>query len=66
MRNYVNLGEKEILDNYSFLEQFFKSPKFDVNVLVNSFYYSNFPLLLLDVFDKFTVEEYRTHKEFLK
>ena len=66
MRNYVNLGEKEISDNYSFLEQFFKSPKFDINTLINSFFYSNFPISLLDVLDKFTIEEYRSHKEFLK
>jgi hypothetical protein len=65
-RNFINLSEKEISDNYSFLEQFFKSPKFDIDVLINSFYYSNFPSLLLDLYDKFNIDEFRSHKEFLK
>jgi hypothetical protein len=62
----VNLSEKEISDNYSFLEQFFKSPKFDIDVLVNSFFYSGFPLSLLDLFDKFIIDDFRSHKDFLK
>src|SRR5690349_21100424 len=65
-RNFINLSEKEISDNYTFFEQFFKSPKYDMDVLINAFYYSNFPVSLLDLYDKFHIDDYRSHKEFLK
>jgi hypothetical protein len=66
LRNYIVLGDKEISNNYSQLEQIFKSPKYDLNTIINSFYYSNFPILLIDMFDKLSIDDYRSHKEFLK
>lgn len=37
-----------------------------MNYVINSFFFSNFPLNLLIIFDKITYDEYRTYKEFLK
>ena len=66
LRNYITFNEKEILDNYTNLEQIFKAPKYDVNLIINSFYFSNFPMMLLNVYDKLSIDDYRSHKEFLK
>jgi len=66
LRNYITFNEKEILDNYSNLEQIFKAPKHDINLIINSFFFSNFPIMLINVFDKLSIDDYRSHKEFLK
>jgi hypothetical protein len=66
MRNFVSLNEKEIMDNYTMLEQIFKIPKYDLNIIINSIYFSNFGTSLLDIFSKLPIDEYRSHKEFLK
>jgi hypothetical protein len=66
MRNFVSLNEKEIMDNYTLLEQIFKIPKYDLNIIINSIYFSNFGTSLLDIFSKLPIDEYRSHKEFLK
>ena len=66
LRNYINLGGKEIIDHYTQLEQIFKSPKYDLNQVTNAFYFSNFPILLMDVFDKLNIDDYRAYTKFLK
>jgi len=66
LRNYINLNEKEIINNYNQFEQIFKNQKYNMNSIINSFYFSNFPILLLDVFEKLQMDEYRSFKEFLK
>ena len=66
LRNYINLNEKEIITNYNQFEQIFKSQKYNMNCIINSFYFSNFPILLLDVFEKLQMDEYRSFKDFLK
>ena len=46
LRNYSILNEKTIIDNITILEQLFKNPKCNLNYIVNSFYFSNFPIVL--------------------
>ncbi len=66
LRNYSILNEKTIIDNITILEQLFKNPKCNLNYIVNSFYFSNFPIVLLNALNKISYDEYRTYKEFLK
>ena len=66
LRNFITLNEKEITDSYTIIDQIFKIPKYDLNLIINSFYFSNFPIILLDIFDKLQLDDYRSHKEFLK
>lgn len=66
LRNYMVLNERNILDNLTLLEQTFKNPKCNLNYIINSFYFSNFPSVLLNIINKISYDEYRTYKEFLK
>ena len=66
LKNFINLNEKEITDNYSAIEQLIKMPKFDINIIINSFFYSNILSFLIDIYPSLSFEEYRSHKEFLK
>ncbi len=66
MKNFINLNEKDITDNYSSIEQLIKTPKFDINTIINSFFYSNILNFLIDIFSSLSFDEYRSHKEFLK
>ena len=66
LRNYLVLNEKEIIDNLSLLEQIFKIKNVQIDFIINSFYFSNFPIVLLNIFNKISYDEYRTYKEFLK
>ena len=66
LRNYLVLNEKDIIDNLSLLEQIFKIKNVQIDFIINSFYFSNFPIVLLNIFNKISYDEYRTYKEFLK
>jgi hypothetical protein len=66
LRNFFLLNEKEITDDYSIFEQIFKIPKYDLNLVINVFYFSNLCTNLIDVFDKLNFDDFRSHKEFLK
>lgn len=66
LKNFINLNEKDIVENYSQLESIFKTSKFNINHIISSFYISNFPILIIDVFDKLHIEEYMLYASFLK
>lgn len=65
-RNYINLNPKDILEEYKKLEKIFIDSKSDLNSVILCFYYSDFPLFILDVFDKIAIDEYTTFCYFLK
>ena len=64
LRNYLVLTEKSILENLVSLEQLLQETK-NTNYIINSFYFSNFPLNLLMMLNKISFDEYRTYKQFL-
>lgn len=66
LRNYINLNDKEIIEHYKQIESIFKSPKYDINQVILAFHYTQFPNLLIDVFDKLNNEEYVSYITFLK
>ena len=64
-RNFTILGQKEIIDNIPFIEGILKEKKYDINYIINCFYFSNFPLLLLNLIKKIPDDELRQYKDFL-
>lgn len=68
LRNFVILNQKEIIDNIPNIpniENIVKDPNKDINYIINCFYFSNFPLLLLNIIKKIPDEEIRPYKDFL-
>ena len=43
LRNFMVLNQKDIVENIATIENLFKS-KHDINFIVNSFYFSNYPM----------------------
>ncbi len=66
LKNFINLNENQIFDSYSFIEGLLKSPKCDLNIIINSLFHSNIINSLIDMFPLLSFEDYRSHKEFLK
>ena len=65
LRNYVILNQKEIIDNVPNIENILKEKKCDINYIINCFYFSNYPLLLLNIIKKIPEDEVRQYKDFL-
>ena len=65
LRNFMVLNQKELIENISTIENLFKSPKYDLNFIVNAFYYSNYPMLLLNIVYKVSADDLRQYKDFL-
>ena len=65
LRNYVILNQKEIIDNVPNIENILKEKTCDINYIINCFYFSNFPLLLLNIIKKIPEDEVRQYKDFL-
>ena len=65
LRNYVILNQKEIVDNISNIENILKEKTCDINYIINCFYFSNFPILLLNIIKKIPEDEIRQYKDFL-
>ena len=65
LRNFMILNQKELIENISTIENLFKSPKYDLNFIVNAFYFSNYPMLLLNIVNKVSADDLRQYKDFL-
>ena len=65
LRNFMVLNQKELVENIPTIENLFKSPKYDLNFIVNAFYFSNYPLLLLNFVNKVSADDLRQYKDFL-
>ena len=65
LRNFVILNQKEIVDNISNIDNILKEENCDINYIINCFYFSNFPILLLNIIKKIPDEEIRQYKDFL-
>ena len=65
LRNFMILNQKELIENISTIENLFKSPKYDLNFIVNAFYFSNYPMLLLNIINKVSADDLRQYKDFL-
>ena len=65
LRNYVILNQKEIIDNVPNIENIIKEKSCDINYIINCFYFSNFPILLLNIIKKIPEDEIRQYKDFL-
>ena len=65
LRNFMCLGRKDLVANTSNIENLIKSTKYDLNFIVNAFYFSNYPLLLLNSVNKICQEDLRQYKDFL-
>ena len=48
LRNFSILNEKDIMNNIPNIENILKEKNFDINYIINCFYFSNFPSLLLE------------------
>ena len=59
------LNQKELVENIPVIENLFKSPKYDLNFIVNAFYFSNYPTLLLNIVNKVSADDLRQYKDFL-
>jgi hypothetical protein len=64
-RNFIILNQKEIIDNIPNIENILKGKTCDINYIINCFYFSNFPILLLNIIKKIPDEEVRQYKDFL-
>ena len=64
-RNYVILNQKEVVENISIIENILKEKSCDINYIINCFYFSNFPILLLNIIKKVPDDELRPYKDFL-
>ena len=64
-RNYVILNQKEVVENISLIENIIKEKSCDINYVINCFYFSNFPILLLNIIKKVPDDELRPYKDFL-
>ena len=65
LRNFMVLNQKELVENIPVIENLFKSPKYDLNFIVNAFYFSNYPMLLLNIINKVSADDLRQYKDFL-
>ena len=65
LRNFMILSQKELIENIPKIENLFKSPKYDMNFIINAFYFSNYPMLLLNLLNKVSTEDLRQYKDFL-
>ena len=65
LRNFMCLGQKDLVANISNIENLIKSTKYDLNFIVNAFYFSNYPILLLNSVNKISPEDLRQFKDFL-
>ena len=65
LRNFVILNQKEIMDNISCVDNILKEKTYDINYIINCFYFSNFPILLLNIIKKIPEDEIRQYKDFL-
>ena len=65
LRNFVILNQKEIIDNIPNVENILKEKTCDINYIINCFYFSNYPILLLNIIKKIPDEEIRQYKDFL-
>jgi len=65
LRNFMVLNQKELVENIPTIENLFKSPKYDLNFIVNAFYFSNYPMLLLNIVNKVSADDLRQYKDFL-
>ena len=65
LRNFMLMNQKEIVANIPTIENLFKSTKYDLNFIVNAFYFSNYPILLLNVINRISYEDLRQFKDFL-
>ena len=64
LRNFMVLNQKDIVENIATIENLFKS-KHDINFIVNSFYFSNYPMLLLNIVNRVSADDLRQYKDFL-
>ena len=65
LRNFMILSQKELIENIPKIEKLFKSPNYDLNFIINAFYFSNYPMLLLNILNKISTEDLRQYKDFL-
>ena len=65
LRNFLLLNQRELIANIATIENLFKSPKYDLNFIVNAFYFSNYPMSLLNVVHKVSADDLRQYKDFL-
>ena len=65
LRNFSILNEKDIMNNISSIENILKEKNCDINYIINCFYFSNFPSLLLNIIKKISDDEIRQYKDFL-
>ena len=65
LRNFMILNQKELVENIPIIENLFKTPKYDLNFIVNAFYFSNYPMLLLNIVNKVSADDLRQYKDFL-
>lgn len=64
LRNFMVLNQKDIVENIATIENLFKS-KHDINFIVNAFYFSNYPMLLLNIVNRVSADDLRQYKDFL-
>ena len=65
LRNFSILNEKDIMLNIQNIENILKDKNCDINYIINCFYFSNFPSLLLNIIKKISDDEIRQYKDFL-
>ena len=65
LRNFMVLNQKELVENIPTIENLIKTPKYDLNFIVNAFYFSNYPMLLLNIVNKVSADDLRQYKDFL-
>ena len=65
LRHFVSLNQSDMMSNISTVENFFKTENCDINFIVNSFYFSDFPSLLMKIMFDIPEEDVRQYKVFL-
>jgi len=65
LRNYSILNQKDVMSNIPNIENILKEKNFDINFIINCFYYSNFPSLLLNIIKKISNDDIRQYKDFI-
>ena len=65
LRNYSILNQKDVMSNIPNIENILKEKNFDINFIINCFYYSNFPCLLLNIIKKISNDDIRQYKDFI-
>jgi len=65
LRNFSILNEKDIMLNIQNIENILKDKNCDINYIINCFYFSNFPSLLLNIINKISDDDIRQYKDFL-